>query len=153
MEYVGTEGRRETAQRITLSLGLVANFYIFTGETVGYYVSPGVGWRLRLDPEQPEEEQLTEIDVYFGATFGPGFRLYEGDRAAFLTGMGPDVFCTVHLNGEHETNVALGWGLGGDLEAHLKIYENIAFAGGLQFCRPALSKRSPVASAIRRTTL
>lgn len=116
---------------ITQSMGLTANFFIFSHENFGYYINPGIGMRMKHGAEN-----LESMDMYFGAVFGPGFRIYDGGEVDILAGIGPDVSCIVHLEDSENdkfksTKTFLGLGLGGSLEARLKLYNTVAFSGGI----------------------
>jgi hypothetical protein len=120
-----------TGNTINQSMGLTANFFIFSHERLGYYLSPGIGLRMKQGAKD-----LERMDMYFGAAFGPAFRIYDGSNVDILAGIGPDISCIVRLddsvNGKFETTKTfLGLGLGGSLEARLKLYKTIAFSGGM----------------------
>ncbi|MDR1862668.1 MAG: hypothetical protein LBQ67_01985 [Treponema sp.] len=116
---------------VTQSMGLTANFFVFSNENLGYYINPGIGLRMKQGAQD-----LENMDMYFGAVFGPAFRIHDGGKVDILAGIGPDILCIVHL-GEfanetfNSTKTSLGIGLGGSIEGRLKLYNNIAFTGGI----------------------
>jgi hypothetical protein len=116
---------------INQSIGLTANLFIFPSGNLGYFINPGVGLRMNH-----VASSLKKMDMYFGAVFGPGFRIYDGSEVDILAGIGPDISCMVHLKDfENDkfksTGTFLGLGLGGSLEARLKLNDAIAFSGGV----------------------
>jgi hypothetical protein len=79
---------------------------------------------------------MERIDVYFGAVVGPAFRIYDGGEVGVFAGLGPDISCTVHLNGFgndsfDSTETLLGIGLGGALETRLRMHKDFSFTGGI----------------------
>jgi hypothetical protein len=113
------------------SMGLTANLFIFPRENLGYYISPGIGLKMKHSAKD-----LESLDMYFGSVFGPAFRIYNGGEVDVLAGIGPDISCMVHLREVEDdkfksTETFLGIGLGGSLEARLKLYKSIAFTGGM----------------------
>jgi hypothetical protein len=124
---ISTDGNGGNSQ----SMGLTANFFIFPRENLGYYINPGIGLRMKHGVKN-----LERMDMYFGAAFGPAFRIYDGSEVDILAGIGPDISCMVHLREFENDNfnsikTFLGIGLGGSLEARLKLYKNIGFTGGM----------------------
>jgi hypothetical protein len=79
---------------------------------------------------------MESMDMYFGAVFGPAFRIYSGGSVDVLAGLGPDISCIVFLDDSKDgtfesTETFLGLGLGGSIEARMKLYKTITFTGGL----------------------
>jgi hypothetical protein len=113
------------------SMGIVVNLYIFPNDGVGYYVSPGMDLRMKHGTAEPEE-----MDIYLGAVFGPAFRAWESGGGSIAAGAGVDFSCIVRLRKtdggslDHERSL-VGLGLGGSLEARMKLHDNISFAAGL----------------------
>ncbi|MDR2516281.1 MAG: hypothetical protein LBC88_02735 [Spirochaetaceae bacterium] len=133
---------------IALSMGVQANFFIFTGGEAGFYINPLIGIRLRLAPpgETPHNAPK-HMDMYLGAAGGPAFFLYDGDTLDALCGAGADLGITMRLDEGNEINMAMGLGLGGTLEGRLNFYRNLGIAAGLSFrCNPAPESTSPFLS-------
>jgi hypothetical protein len=119
---------------ISQSMGINAGLFIFSHEKLGWYINPGALLRMKQGLEEPKN--MENMDIYFGAAIGPAFRIYGGGSVDVLAGIGPDIACVVrqddYKNDKFEsTETFLGLGLGGSLEARLKLYKTIALTGGI----------------------
>jgi hypothetical protein len=113
------------------SMGFAINLFIFPNDDTGYYISPGADLRMKHGASE-----IDKMDIYLGAVFGPAFRIHDGDDVDILAGVGADFSCIVRLGrpdgGDFDsTETFLGLGVGSSLEARLKLYNSIAFTGGL----------------------
>jgi hypothetical protein len=125
------ETRGNATRPISQSVGITANFFVFSHENFGYYISPGIGIRMRYNTEIPNR-----MDMYFGTVLGPAFRIYSGSEVDIFAGLGPDISFMLRLDdfedGSFEsTETFLGLDLGGCFEARLKLNNDIAFTGGI----------------------